>query len=60
MEKASVLQLDKMTLGVCYYPEHWKEELWEQDLARMLQSGLRVIRIEIGRASCRERVSINV
>ncbi|MCI8442497.1 MAG: beta-galactosidase [Provencibacterium sp.] len=45
MEKASVLQLDKMTLGVCYYPEHWKEELWEQDLARMLQSGLRVIRI---------------
>ena len=45
MAKEPICQMDKMTLGVCYYPEHWKEELWEQDLARMLQSGLEVIRI---------------
>ena len=22
-------------LGVCYYPEHWPEEVWERDAARM-------------------------
>ena len=21
-------------LGVCYYPEHWPEDLWERDAAR--------------------------
>jgi beta-galactosidase len=39
------MKLDKITLGVCYYPEHWKEELWERDLRRMLEYGLEVIRI---------------
>lgn len=39
------IQLKKLTLGVCYYPEHWKEELWRDDLKRMKKYGLSVIRI---------------
>lgn len=42
-EKA--IRLEKPTLGVCYYPEHWAEELWENDLDRMLEYGIEVIRI---------------
>nr|MCR4813386.1 beta-galactosidase [Lachnospiraceae bacterium] len=34
-----------ITLGVCYYPEHWDPSLWREDLDRMLKSGLTVIRI---------------
>ena len=43
MEKS--LKTDRLTLGTCYYPEHWPEELWADDLARMLSSGISVIRI---------------
>lgn len=39
------LKLNKPTLGVCYYPEHWPENLWENDLERMLDLGIEVIRI---------------
>lgn len=35
----------EMVLGTCYYPEHWPERLWEEDLERMLECGIRVIRI---------------
>ena len=38
-------KLDKPTIGVCYYPEHWPEDLWENDLERMLDHGIEVIRI---------------
>lgn len=34
-----------MTMGVCYYPEHWDRKLWEEDLERMLKAGITVIRI---------------
>lgn len=34
-----------MELGVCYYPEHWPEELWEQDAAEMKSIGLSIVRI---------------
>ena len=34
-----------MTVGVCYYPEHWESSLWEEDLRRMLDSGITVVRI---------------
>lgn len=37
--------LNKPTIGVCYYPEHWSKDLWENDLDRMLDSGIEVIRI---------------
>jgi len=35
----------KRTLGTCYYPEHWPEDGWEQDAARMVEAGLTWIRI---------------
>ena len=34
-----------MTVGVCYYPEHWDKSLWVDDLRRMLGSGITVVRI---------------
>jgi beta-galactosidase len=43
MEKS--INLDKLTIGVCYYPEHWPEQLWEDDLRRMREYGIEVIRI---------------
>lgn len=24
------MKLDKITLGTCYYPEHWPEEMWKR------------------------------
>jgi beta-galactosidase len=43
MEKS--IKMDKLTLGVCYYPEHWPESLWEDDLKRMLDHGIEIVRI---------------
>jgi beta-galactosidase len=36
---------DRLSLGVCYYPEHWDASLWEEDLIRMKESGINTIRI---------------
>lgn len=38
-------QWEKMSLGTCYYPEHWEEALWEEDLRRMLEVGIKTVRI---------------
>ncbi|MBE0412213.1 beta-galactosidase [Yoonia sp.] len=35
----------KRTLGVCYYPEHWPEDQWATDAARMVATGLTWVRI---------------
>lgn len=35
----------KPTLGVCYYPEHWPEALWQQDAQEMVAIGLSWVRI---------------
>ena len=35
----------KRALGVCYYPEHWPEEIWAQDAARMVEAGISWVRI---------------
>ncbi|MEP3048039.1 MAG: beta-galactosidase [Roseibium sp.] len=35
----------KRTLGTCYYPEHWPEEIWEADARRMADAGLTWVRI---------------
>jgi beta-galactosidase len=32
-------------LGVCYYPEHWSPDLWQDDAKRMADLGLRYVRI---------------
>ncbi len=39
------IKLTHLTLGVCYYPEHWDKELWKDDLKRMKECGIEVIRI---------------
>lgn len=35
----------KRALGVCYYPEHWPEDIWPEDAARMVDAGLTWVRI---------------
>ncbi len=35
----------KLRLGVCYYPEHWPETLWAEDLRRMKEYGIEYVRI---------------
>ncbi len=32
-------------VGTCYYPEHWPEEAWPEDAARMAAAGLTLVRI---------------
>ena len=39
------LSLPDFHLGVCYYPEHWPETLWEDDFRRMRAMHFSVIRI---------------
>jgi beta-galactosidase len=43
MEKS--FKTDKLRLGVCYYPEHWPEKMWKDDLIRMKELGIEVVRI---------------
>lgn len=40
-----IINGQNLTLGTCYYPEHWAKTLWEKDLDRMLDAGIKVIRI---------------
>ncbi len=39
------LSLDSLKLGVCYYPEHWPCNLWEDDFRRMREHGLYAVRM---------------
>lgn len=32
-------------IGVCYYPEHWPEEMWADDARRMKEAGISRVRI---------------
>jgi len=34
-----------MTVGVCYFPEHWPRERWERDVERMAAAGLEYVRM---------------
>ena len=38
-------QWNALSLGVCYYPEHWDRSLWKSDLERMLSVGIKTVRI---------------
>ena len=42
---STILDGKRLVLGTCYYPEHWPETMWREDLQRMLASGIEVIRI---------------
>ena len=33
------------TLGVCYFPEHWPQDMWADDAARMVANGITHVRI---------------
>jgi len=35
----------ELTMGACYYPEHWDKKLWAEDLDRMRDVGITAIRI---------------
>ena len=35
----------RRALGVCYYPEHWPEEVWADDARRMAETGLAWVRV---------------
>lgn len=35
----------EMTMGVCYYPEHWDKSLWRDDLKRMKDVGISIVRV---------------
>ncbi len=41
----AIINGERLVLGTCYYPEHWDENLWEEDLDRMLRSGIEVVRV---------------
>ncbi len=34
-----------MTLGICYYPEHWPQRIWSEDAAQMKALGIEYVRI---------------
>ncbi len=40
-----ILKTDRISLGVCYYPEQWPESLWEEDLSRMREAGIETVRV---------------
>ena len=37
--------MNKIKLGVCYYPEHWDPSLWQQDIKMMQELGISYIRL---------------
>jgi len=45
MGRNKMIKESKVTMGTCYYPEHWDKSLWREDLIRMLDAGIEVIRI---------------
>lgn len=38
-------ELDKLRIGVDYYPEQWNSSLWEEDIQLMRVTGVRVVRL---------------
>ena len=44
----------KRTLGTCYYPEHWPEDMWAEDAKGMADLGLTWVRIGEFAWSCLE------
>jgi len=39
------LRQESIRLGVCYYPEHWDEWLWDEDFRRMRELGFSFVRM---------------
>ena len=45
MRKDQNFKWDTLNLGTCYYPEHWDRSLWEDDMKRMLDAGIKTVRV---------------
>lgn len=45
MKNKQSYKWDNISLGTCYYPEHWDETLWRSDLKRMKENGIFTVRI---------------
>ena len=45
MRKNQQFTWQGLSLGTCYYPEHWDRTLWRSDLQRMKEHGIFTIRI---------------
>lgn len=43
--KEKSINFSEIILGVCYYPEHWDSKLWSSDLDRMIEAGIKIVRI---------------
>ena len=43
-----------MKIGVDYYPEQWDRSLWEQDVCRMKEAGVEIVRMAEFAWSCLE------
>jgi beta-galactosidase len=43
--KPSFLSASRLHLGASYYPEHWPEERWPEDIRLMKEAGLSVVRM---------------
>ncbi|MDF2923753.1 MAG: beta-galactosidase [Paenibacillaceae bacterium] len=41
-------QTNEFLYGVCYYPEHWDEALWDEDFRRIKEMGMNVVRMGEG------------
>ncbi|MFB5678882.1 beta-galactosidase [Paenibacillus terreus] len=39
------IRMDRLRLGVCYYPEQWPETMWEDDFRRMTELNITVVRM---------------
>ena len=36
---------NELTMGTCYYPEHWDESLWVKDADMMHKAGVKIVRM---------------
>lgn len=45
MRKEQNFKWEKLSLGTCYYPEHWDKSMWKSDLQRMKAHGIFTVRI---------------
>mgnify|MGYP001819184805 CR=1 FL=1 len=41
----NLLSASQIHLGASYYPEHWEEEYWAEDIRLMKEAGLTVVRM---------------
>ncbi len=41
----SFLSTSRLHLGASYYPEHWPEDRWPEDIRLMQEAGLTVVRM---------------